>query len=453
MENQYFTSQGICINIQCLPFQSGGEGEVFSIVSPDDYKNKCAKIFYPSKRNDIRKKKLEFMVANSPPKLEEEQYRICWPLTLLYQHNSFVGFIMPLAYSNSIQLYELCTPKIKPKLLPEWSKFDRTTGEGVVIRLKLCVNIAIAIHIIHCMKKYVLVDMKPQNILVNQIGNISIIDLDSIQISNGKKVAFYGPVATPEYVPPEGIQLKPNENHIPSSWDLFSLAVIFYEIIFGLHPFAATANGKYETCTTISDKISSGLFPYGSNSKFITMMPPLHHNFTLLPNVLQSYFIRAFDNKIFKPEHRPSSEMWGKFFFKEINQPSKRNKSRVKLGSSNIYKPKSNINPEIKINSSKTVLLSAKISNNTYAETSWIIAALCHLMLFGTGLFYVDKSIKRKWVYPLSVTYCIIATYLSEKVLIFGTELGFISIIVGVFVGYFIGLIDTLATLYNRKNL
>src|SRR5690606_32507156 len=106
----------------------------------------------------------------------------------VYQGRQFAGFLMPLAHSQSISLYQLCTPRLRSstKNKDVWAqKFDRSTGPGILARLKLCVNIAVAIHTIHKRNNYVIVDLKPQNILVSPAGKISLIDLDSIQINNG----------------------------------------------------------------------------------------------------------------------------------------------------------------------------------------------------------------------------------------------------------------------------
>jgi serine/threonine protein kinase len=202
------------------------------------------------------------------------------------------------------------------------SKYNRASGNGVQSRLKLCVNIAAAINTIHSIGKYVLVDLKPQNVLITNDGRISLIDLDSIQIANGNRVVFSAQVATPEYVPLEGNYINPGKDLIPESWDRFSLAVVFYELLFGLHPYAASYQGPYHNSSTLADGIKSGLFVFGSKRNYILTRPPLHDNFARIPSPLQNLFLQAFDNGNSNPNQRPKAEEWGRTIFNEINNPT-----------------------------------------------------------------------------------------------------------------------------------
>lgn len=318
----YSTSQRQTIVVDDKPLaHAGGEGQVHRITFPYTYRDFCVKIFHPQQRTEQRRQKIDAMVRDFPSELSGGTYRICWPKELLYEKNKFVGFVMPLAFTESVQVYELC--QIKSKLSSPWQeKFDRRKREGIEKRLKLCVNIAIAIHKIHSFGSYTLVDMKPQNMLVTEDGKVSLIDLDSIQIARNFNVVHPGQVATPEYIPPEGNQLDPARNYIPNTWDRFSMAVIFYEIIFGLHPFAATSIGKYSNSTTIYDKIQNGLFVHGGKSeRYIkTPFPPGHDNFRRLPHPLRMLFLKAFEGGGEHPELRPTAEEWGKEITKILKE-------------------------------------------------------------------------------------------------------------------------------------
>ena len=331
------TSGGINLTIEDIPFAKGGEGAVHKIISPSNYSNLCAKLYFPKERSLSRKNKIEFMVRNPPSNQITKNHIICWPKEVLFNKNQFVGFMMPLAFNGSIQLYELCTPKLRAKLGVNWSsKFSRNTTKGIQSRLKLCTNLSAAIHNIHSLKNYVLVDLKPQNVLVTDSGFVSIIDCDSIQISNQGKILFPAKVATPEYVPPEGNIINPSKNIIPQSWDSFSLAIMFYEIIFGLHPYAATFTGRYQNSETLDSKIKDGLFVHGRKRRFIGVLPPLHNNFMIIPNSLKQLFMRAFEIGHQMPDVRPTAEEWGKTIFRELK-------------ASNILRPKVPIKPNPQI--------------------------------------------------------------------------------------------------------
>jgi len=318
------TSNKQNILVEDNPLASGGEGAVHKIISPSQYSDCCVKLYLRQYRTRKREQKIRHMAQSPLPNLNGLKNGgcvICFPKELVYENNKsnrFAGFIMPLAFNGSNQLYELCIPKTK-KLPSTWiSKYDRCSSKGIESRLKLCVNIAAAINFIHSAGKYVLVDLKPQNILVTIDGKISVIDLDSTQIAVNNQVLYSAQVATPEYVPVEGNHLNPARDLIPESWDRFSLAVVFYEILFGLHPYAASYQGQYQNSNTVADSIRCGLFVHGSKKSYVYRKPPLHDNFNRIPSSLQNLFIKAFDAGHNNPSLRPKAEEWGRIIYSEV---------------------------------------------------------------------------------------------------------------------------------------
>lgn len=313
------TSTSENIHLETKPFHSGGEGELYRIVSPSKFKDKCVKIYFSQFQDKRREGKLSYMIWNRPSQIQfSSDFKICWADDLIYMNGKFAGFIMPFAFPDSVQLYEICTTKISSKVQKVFhDKFDRKNSRSLENRLKLCVNIAIAIHCIHETGIYVFVDLKPQNILIDPFGKVSIVDLDSLQVAKNFNIIHHGHVATPEYTPFEGASLNPSINFIPPTWDYFSLAVIFYEIIFGLHPFVATSLKPYENLTTIQDSIKNGLFVFGSRSHFLKP-PSQHNNFKLLPENVKNSFIDAFDRGNGSPLLRPSAQNWGKILVEEV---------------------------------------------------------------------------------------------------------------------------------------
>ena len=321
MAIKVYTSSNTPIDLVDTPLASaGGEGTVYRVKPTLRFPDHCAKIFHKEKITDYRKLKIAFMVENKPPILSEAHFMICWPTELVYRNNNFVGFIMPMAFGGSEKLYELTTTKISNKLPQSWhSKFSRTNQQGILNRLKICVNIAGAVNLIHRSGKYSIIDFKPQNILINVEGNISIIDVDSFQISNEGNILFHSEVATPEYTPPEAVRLNPSQCFIPESWDRFSLAICFYEILFGIHPYTASCDGQYSNATTIGEKIQKGLFVHGSKKTWISVLPPIHNNFNALPNDIKQLFIKAFEDGHTNHSVRPTAEKWGLEFFNAVH--------------------------------------------------------------------------------------------------------------------------------------
>ncbi|MBL7914381.1 MAG: hypothetical protein JNL49_04980 [Bacteroidia bacterium] len=315
-----YTNAKVPIQLEDKPLAAaGGEGTVYRVKGTGAFANSCVKIYHPQKRTGARKNKVEFMIQNKPQVVSSANFIICWPTEMVFDGNrTFIGFVMPLAFSGSEKLYELTTTKIPKRLQLHWGKFDRATSSGIEKRLKVCVNIAIAIHSIHQSGKYAIVDYKPQNILITNEGKISITDVDSFQIANNGSVLFYSEVATPEYAPPEASRLNPSRTLVPESWDRFSLAVSFYEILFGIHPYAATCDGQYHAATTIGEKIQKGLFVHGSKKSYLTVIPTIHNNFLHLPTSLGRLFIKAFEEGHTNNNVRPSAEEWGQAIHYEL---------------------------------------------------------------------------------------------------------------------------------------
>src|ERR1035438_8097311 len=131
------------------PLGVGGEGKVHKIIAPHSEQNNCIKIY--TKPTKEREDKLKYIIKNAPPDITDISdgnvtngtYIICWPTYLVYNNNKFIGFIMPLAFVNSITLEELCDISIRKTLqnANTWSdKFLRTNRTGLINRLKLCYN-------------------------------------------------------------------------------------------------------------------------------------------------------------------------------------------------------------------------------------------------------------------------------------------------------------------------
>ncbi len=297
---------------------AGGEGSVHKVIS-GGYANCCAKIYHPAKRTALKRRKLEYMVQNRPNHLTGAQYIVCWPTEIVFDASGlFMGYIMPLAFSGSEKLYELTTKKSPRKPNFGWSKFDRATQLGIENRFKICLNVIVAVNTIHQTGRYAMVDYKPQNILITDVGKISILDVDSFQIASGTSVIHHAEVATPEYAPPEAQRLIPSTSYIPQTWDRFSLSVSIYEILLGLHPYAATCNGQYAEAATLGEKIKSGLFVHGSKKGYLTAIPPLHNYFLQLPFSVRNLFLKAFENGNLDPNERPSAEHWGGVIHNEL---------------------------------------------------------------------------------------------------------------------------------------
>ena len=312
-----FSSKHETIVLSEIPFASGGEGSIYKVESaPTHLQNVCVKIYHSHVVNKQREERIKYMVANPPSQIRGEGFMLGWPMDYVTDTDGkFLGFVMPLGFSDSKELVNLTATTLSKNLGQEWQeRYDRSLGKKALLsRLKLICNIAIPVHILHATGKYVLKDFKPQNVLSTADGRITICDMDSIQIADGGNLLFSGTAATPDYMPPEfyskGIGKKATDV-INESWDTFAMGVVFYQLLFGIHPYVVTPKEEQDDgANSISSNISSGLFPFGVNGDMVKIRPKLHDKFTVLPQELQDLFVKTFSDEESK---RPSAEDWGK---------------------------------------------------------------------------------------------------------------------------------------------
>ena len=294
------------------PIGRGGEGNVYEIKSPEKYQDFVLKLYHEKERTKIRELKIIYLLANRPD--IKDNLSVIWPEELVYSEDKFVGFLMPKV-KNAIDLTSLCTLNLPYKLDEQWHYlYDRNKPLSLNKRLEICQRLANTINQIHKSGKYVLVDLKPENIKVTVTGQISIIDIDSIEVIPYQKVIFPADKTSPEYSPPERKELNLKSDYLPVQWDLFSLGIVFYKILFGLHPYAGSCIYPFDKLRLLEEKIQQGLFPMGANSDYFSVIPEPHKNFETAPEVIQNLFLACFDDAFSSPEKRPDAEQWSDVF-------------------------------------------------------------------------------------------------------------------------------------------
>lgn len=318
MEYQiYKNGKAIKIELASSEISSGGQGRIFKIQNPSFLHNYCAKIYKDAHHADLNREKIEYMVVNKPANANMANIRICWPEVIVYNdHGVFCGYVMPLAFEGSrdlkiIEIYSVGkTIEQKYPKFTEWhNKYELDSPTGFINRIKMLHNWALAIEIIHNGGKYIIVDLKPENVLATADGRISVVDTDSFQIVDGAKT-FPGPVATPEYFAKFAKERHSKKMFQTFDCDNFALAVSFYKILVGTHPYSGfKLLPPYDTdeYSTISSRIDAELFVFGKNSSRIELLKQnnLHERFFKLPQILQTLFKQAFTQ-----EQQPSSTIW-----------------------------------------------------------------------------------------------------------------------------------------------
>ncbi len=248
---------GEFIRIEHKAFAGGGEGNLFHVAEPLRYKHRLiAKIYHPHKLSTERQKKLEYLLQHPPIGIDLQAVNpsIVWVQDLLYDDKGQIrGFLMPFVKGEKLEI--LCTLRLLRSIDSSWNRFALGKEKSREYRLRLCFNIAVAIHQVHASGEYVLVDLKPDNIVVQAHGIISLVDMDSVEVVSNGQILFDAPVATPEYTPPEHYQKLDYDPTSRQAWDRFSLAVILYKLLFGIHPFAGGNAPPYEDCLSLEQKI------------------------------------------------------------------------------------------------------------------------------------------------------------------------------------------------------
>lgn len=313
------------------PLGSGGEGKVYRInhaASPydDSIKQKLWHLVVKIYAKPLeRKNKIEFMVNNPPAGTGLGQINpdLIWPIDIVSDSsNQFVGITMPLAGQGAIPLTSFeFTSQIAPKHGQQWRKFDHGEPGSFVRRLQILKNIAHAMHKTHQMNKYVFVDAKPANIMVKPNGLIELIDIDSVQVSEGSRKLFSALVKSTDFAPPEFHRgdVEPETHIVAKPWDYFSFAVIAYKLLNGIHPFAGSHNNP--DFHDIDGAIKHNYFPHGRNADKFIKLPPPHNNFNQLPDAFKNIFIRTFDDGHDDPDKRLTFTDWINAFDEAIHNP------------------------------------------------------------------------------------------------------------------------------------
>jgi DNA-binding helix-hairpin-helix protein with protein kinase domain len=248
-----------------------------------------------------RVQKLAVMIANPPTEPNSHLHHVsfAWPKSALKNaQGDCVGFLMP-EIKDGKELLDVYNPRRRKalKLEIDW-RFLHTTA----------LNIVSIIEALHA-AGYVLGDIKPQNILVNNRALPSIIDTDSFQVINPKNGKVYHCLVGSEgYTPPELIgkdfdRIEQTEVH-----DRFRLGVIIYQLLFGgNNPFQGKWTGTGETPEP-NELVRQGLWPYAPNG--LIQAGPNTIPLGIVHPDIQQCFLKCFNDGHQNPDSRPTAQKW-----------------------------------------------------------------------------------------------------------------------------------------------
>jgi serine/threonine protein kinase len=335
------------IKISDKPFASGGEGAIYAIASPRSYSHLVAKIYYPEKRTEEREAKMQYLMQHPPITFHKEQApSIGWVQDLIYKDKRFIGIL--LIKIEGKKLTKLTLFKLPRRADKAWQRFSFKDPGALKLRLRTCFNLAVVIHQIHESGQYVLVDLKPDNVLMQANGLLAVVDMDSVEVIKDGKAIFSAPVATPEYTPPEHYSAP--RTTIEEPWDHFSLGVIFYQLLLGLHPFAASCHAPYDNLVSIHDKIENDLYVHHTGKQvFFNVIPPPHQQFYKMPVEIQELFQSCFEQGASEPFLRPTPADWCNTLADLLKLPFKKI-PKINIPPSNLYFSPSTLVQNLPIN-------------------------------------------------------------------------------------------------------
>lgn len=315
------TSQGAIIHAEKNPVKRGGEGAIHQVLA-NTGPPLVAKIWHDHQKAFRAQDRIRWMIEHSPLKSAPAsiQNSIIWPKDLLYRNRKFVGYTMELV-PNAIKLFSFIQADFPNQQWGnEWKKFSLPTG--LRNRLIVCYNLVQAVDFLHKTGHYQVVDMKPENILIKPNGHISLIDMDSMQISNNGRMLYPATVFTSEYAPQEfhyEKALKCDLNEVTREHDLFSLAVILYQILMNVHPFQAS----HAVNTALHQNILHGLWVHGPRKSLLHRIPQLHNSYHRLPQTIKDLFYQTFAEGHYTPGKRVHTEQWTNTLLEELYRGNK----------------------------------------------------------------------------------------------------------------------------------
>ena len=212
------------------PLTRGGQGVIYTTPAP----GVLAKI-YSAQDDPERFEKLKVMIDYPPedPTLAAMNHiSIAWPQDLLIGGDGrCAGFLMP-HIQKALELTHVYNPVFRAQRAPKFNWHYLHCA---------ALNFVSAVQALHA-RKYVIGDIKPQNILVNPQALIALIDTDSFQVTSPRSgLRFRCPVGSEGFTPRELLaelsgrgfrEVDRGEPH-----DRFGMAAIVYLLLFGRHPF------------------------------------------------------------------------------------------------------------------------------------------------------------------------------------------------------------------------
>lgn len=277
------------VEVADSPLAAGGEGAVHLIPA---HQGLVAKILKHPEADD-RRARVETLIAH--PLHGNGRWRFAAPQDILLDRAAgrFVGYTMPLV-SNADALGEFFDPG--------GTRYRRDPA----FRVGLAIAVAELVSETHRHHLEIIIsDLKPQNILADDHGNVTLIDIDSVQMTTIRGTTYLSSARSEFYMAPEVYGMDLRRRRREQSSDLFALGVIIFQILMGgWHPCASAGQAD------LAGQIRRGTFPHVAGAP--DRPPPQAPPFGALPEELRHLFTQMFVDGFWDPGLRPTADEWVK---------------------------------------------------------------------------------------------------------------------------------------------
>ena len=211
------------------PIGRGATAQVFKFTNGSKFY--AAKIYKDPKKIDWDK--IIYMTEYSCNTMYSFTKKHAWPIGIVQKNGVNVGFAMPLFDTSKF----LSLDHFYDNILKSSVK-DKNLLALPNLGL-LCKNLANLMAEFHKHKIY-LIDVKPQNIVVNLENNkITFLDCDGFSICGNNGKVFAADLVSTDYIAPEVTNNKLLPSKLGEKQDLYALSVLIFQILNrGLHPFS-----------------------------------------------------------------------------------------------------------------------------------------------------------------------------------------------------------------------
>ncbi len=279
----------------------GGEGVVYDLLNDSTRVAKIYKAdhFKSKKERDTMERKLKTMLSMKLTGYVDNLFLFTWPMDILYDSGTMVGFIMPRVSSN-LKIFSIC--RIDKSVKAAYPDFTWKYS------VQFAYNLAVVVQYLHS-KGIIVGDLNQNNIFVDShTSAVILIDCDSFDIldaSTGEH--FPCTVGFSEILAPELQQVGNMKNgRFTKESDDFSLAIhIFRLLMNNSDPFGGImASGRSLSGIPANQAIINGECQYVRDVG--KKLPETSPKFEAMPPEIQRLFIKTFDYNALTNQQRIS---------------------------------------------------------------------------------------------------------------------------------------------------